>query len=109
MADDDKVKFVVPQDMRGNIKEIKGIMEEWAAVLDIFYHHFEDTIKPGLPENRPFVEATKLSYYEIVSNPVEVHFVKRICDVLKISFEDYLHYRDLLMRLDEHSKGKRKA
>jgi hypothetical protein len=95
--------------MRANIKAIKGIMEEWAAVLDIAYHHFEDTIKPGLPANEPFVNATKLSYYEIVSNPIEVYFVKKICETLKISFEEYLQYRNLLMHLDEHSKGKRKG
>lgn len=104
MTDDDKIKFTVSQDMRGHVKAIEKIMEEWAAVLDMLYHHFEDTIRPGLPDNEAFVNASKEAYYDITSLPIEFHYVSRICDKLGITTEEYLQYQELIIDRDKQSK-----
>jgi len=109
MSDDDTIKFTISQTMRGNIKEVKTSMEEWAAVLDTFYHHFEETIKSKLPENEKFIESVKDVYYDVTLIPIELSYVKRICDILGISFEEYTRYRDLLLRMDEIPKPRRKG
>jgi len=107
--EDDEVKFTVSRGTREKIKEVKSIMEEWASVLDMLYHHFENTIKPELPENKVFIDATEEAYYEMVSMPVEFHYVTRICVKLGVSVEDYVNYRDLVLRVEGTSKPKRRG
>ena len=107
--EDDVVKFTVSQTTREKIKEVKTIMEEWASVLDMMYHHFEEVIKPALPENKVFVEATKDAYYEITSMPIEFYYVVRICSKLGVPIEDYVQYRDLVLRVEGSSKPKRRG
>lgn len=106
--DDDKVMFTVSRKMRDNVKEIKSIMEEWASVLDMLYHHFEDTIVPGLPDNEAFVSASKEAYYDITSLPIEFHYVNRICVKLGVTTEQYLQYQELIIDRDKQSKAKRR-
>ena len=107
--EDDKIVFTVSQATREKIKGVQTIMEEWASVLDMMYHHFEDVIKPELPENKVFVDATEEAYYEMVSMPIEFEYVTRICKKLGVSVDDYVKYRDLVLRVDDHSKGKRRG
>ena len=107
--DDDRIIFTVSRTMRDNVKEIKSIMEEWAAVLDMLYHHFEGTITPQLPDNEAFVKASKEAYYDITSLPIEFHYVNRICNKLGVTIEAYLQYQELIIDRDKQSKARRKG
>lgn len=106
---DDEIKFTVSQTTRASVKDIKAIMEEWAAVLDMLYHHLGDTIIPALPDNKDLKDTTEEAYYEITSMPIELFYVKKICDKLGVPTEEYIQYRDLVLRMEEQSKPRRRG
>jgi hypothetical protein len=106
---DDKVDFKFSQDTRKRIKEIKEVMEEWAKVLDELYHHRDDVVLTGLPDNKTLREVSREVYVEMTSVPVETFYIKKICASLDISFEEYLQYRNLIVAMESQSKPRKKA
>lgn len=104
---DDTVDLKITNDMRGILNKIEEALSEYASVLDKVHHHIEDKVMPELPDQKIHRKAVQLALVEISANPLELHYVKRICDILGIDIEEYLQYRDLLVRMDEIPKGKR--